>query len=46
MKENFNLFDFELTQNELDVLKALDKNQNLIGCSQDTKLAEFAMTWI
>ncbi len=46
IKSNFDIFDFELTQEEMNTLKTLDKNQNLIGCSQDTKLAEFAMTWV
>ena len=46
IKANFDIFDFELTQEEMSTIKALDKNQNLIGCSQDTKLAEFAMTWV
>lgn len=46
IKENFDLFDFELSENEINVLKALDKNKNLIGCSQDRALAEFAMTWV
>ncbi len=46
IKSNFEVFDFELTQEEMNTLKTLDKNQNLIGCSQDTKLAEFAMTWV
>lgn len=46
IKSNFEVFDFELTQEEMNTLKTLDKNENLIGCSQDTKLAEFAMTWV
>lgn len=46
IKSNFEVLDFELTQEEMNIIKTLDKNQNLIGCSQDTKLAEFAMTWV
>ncbi len=46
IKSNFDVFDFELTKEEMNTLKLLDKNENLIGCSQDTQLAEFAMTWV
>ena len=46
IKSNFDVDDFELSQEEIDLIQTLDKNENLIGCSQDTKLAEFAMTWV
>lgn len=46
IKSNFDVLDFELSQDEINEIKILDKNENLIGCSQDTKLAEFAMTWV
>ncbi len=46
IKENFDLFDFELNKEEMDIIYSLDKGKNLIGCSQDIALAEFAMTWI
>lgn len=46
IKENFELFDFELNEDEISVISGLDKGKNLIGNSQDTALAEFAMTWV
>ncbi len=46
IKENFNLFDFKLDKDEIDLISKLDKGKNLIGNSQDTALAEFAMTWV
>ena len=46
IKSNLDVFDFTLEKDEMDIIKTLDKNTNLIGCSQDTKLAEFAMTWV
>lgn len=46
IKENFDIFDFELDKNEMNIIESLDKGKNLIGCSQDTALAEFAMTWV
>lgn len=45
MKENFSIFDFELTADEIKILENLDKEKPLIGSSQDPALAEFAMTW-
>ena len=45
MQENKDIFDFELTQDEIQALAKLDTGKNLIGCSQDTALTEFAMTW-
>lgn len=46
IKSNIDVFDFTLEKDEMDIIKTLDKNTNLIGCSQDTKLTEFAMTWV
>ena len=46
IKSNLDIFDFTLKKDEMDIIKTLDKNINLIGCSQDTNLAEFAMTWV
>lgn len=45
MKENLNVFDFELTADEMKILENLDKGMPLIGSSQDPLKAEFAMTW-
>lgn len=44
--ENFDLFNFNLSKEEIDIITKLDKCKNLIGNSQDIALAEFAMTWV
>ena len=45
MKENFDIFDFELTQDEISKLKTMDTNTPLIGSSQDYKIAEMCVNW-
>ena len=45
IKENFNLFDFALTADELAQLCALDKKQPLIGKPETPELVEFSLTW-
>lgn len=45
MAENLDVFNFELSENEMEQLKDIDTKSPLIGCSQDAALAEFAMTW-
>ncbi|MCD8024616.1 MAG: aldo/keto reductase [Candidatus Gastranaerophilales bacterium] len=45
MQENINVFDFELTQDEMKELNKLDTGKNLIGCSQDVIVAQQAMMW-
>ena len=45
MQENLNVFDFELTNEEMETLRALDEDKPLIGSAQDPVKAEFAMTW-
>ena len=48
MKENFNIFDFELTNDEIEKLKSIDTNTPLIGSSQDYKITEMCVgdKWI
>lgn len=45
IKENIDIFDFELTANEMETLKKLDKASPMIGNPEDPDKAEFAMTW-
>lgn len=43
--ENFNIFDFELTDEEMVRLSALDKNEPMIGRAETPELVEFSLTW-
>ena len=45
IKENFDLFDFALTAEELAQLSALDKKAPLIGKPEAPELVEFSLTW-
>ena len=45
IKENFALFDFTLTADELAQLSALDKKEPLIGKPETPELVEFSLTW-
>lgn len=45
IKENFDLFDFELTADEMSQLSALDKKEPLIGRPETPELVEFSLTW-
>ena len=45
IKENINIFDFELSADEMDTLKALDKKAPMIGNPENPDKVEFAMTW-
>ena len=45
IKENFDLFDFELTADEMAQLSALDKIEPLIGRPETPELVEFSLTW-
>lgn len=45
MEENFNLFDFALTADEMAQLSALDKKEPLIGRPETPELVEFSLTW-
>ena len=45
IRENFALFDFTLTSEEMARLSALDKKQPLIGKPETPELVEFSLTW-
>ena len=45
IKENFALFDFTLTADELAQLSALDRKEPLIGKPETPELVEFSLTW-
>ena len=45
IRENFALFDFKLTADELVQLSALDKKEPLIGKPETPELVEFSLTW-
>lgn len=46
MKENLDIFDFELNEEEMDRLRALDRKEPKIGAPHTPEKVEFAMTWI
>lgn len=46
IKENINIFDFSLTDEEIKSLAMLDKNQPMIGKPEVPEFTEFAMTWV
>ena len=41
MKENFNVFDFELAQKDMDVISKLDKNESSFFSHQDPSIVEW-----
>ena len=45
IKENFKLFDFTLSDEEMLRLSALDKKEPLIGKPETPELVEFSLTW-
>ncbi len=45
IRENFALFDFTLTAEEMAQLFALDKREPLIGRPETPELVEFSLTW-
>lgn len=45
IRENFALFDFRLTDEEMAQLTALDKHEPLIGKPETPELVEFSLTW-
>ncbi|SFC50481.1 aldo/keto reductase [Ruminococcus albus] len=45
IRENINIFDFELNEDEMLSLQALDKASPMIGNPEAPEKVEFAMTW-
>lgn len=45
MKENLEVFDFELLDNEIEILRALDQGQPLIGNPQNPDLVSSSIGW-
>lgn len=45
IRENINLFDFDFTQSELELLRGLDRNAIIGGKPEDPLRAAAAMTW-
>lgn len=45
MKENIDIFDFELSDDEIKQLVTLDTKTPMIGNAEDPEKVEFAMTW-
>ena len=45
IKENIDIFDFALTDEEMKALAALDTAKPIIGAAENPETAEFAMTW-
>lgn len=43
--ENFNIFDFKLTDEEMVQLSVLDKKEPMIGKAETPELVEFSLTW-
>lgn len=45
IKENMDVWNFSLTEDEMDILKSLDKASPMIGDPENPEKTEFAMTW-
>ena len=45
IKENIDIFDFELTDGEMSAFRSLDKASAMIGNSEKTELVEMSMKW-
>ena len=45
IRENFALFDFTLTDEEMSVLTSLDRKEPLTGKPETPELVEFSLTW-
>ncbi len=44
MKQNLNIFDFELTAHEMELLKTLDENKSMWAEYDDPMIVQYAMT--
>lgn len=45
IKENFELFDFTLSADEMSQLSTLDKKEPIIGKPETPEFVEFSLTW-
>ena len=45
IKENIDIFDFSMTDEELQSIRAVDKKQPMIGRAENPDFVEMAMTW-
>ena len=45
IRENFSLFDFALSDDEMALLSSLDRKEPLIGKPETPELVEFSLTW-
>lgn len=45
MAENFNIFDFELSKEDMEILKNLDKGESLFANHYDPKFAEYIINY-
>lgn len=45
IRENFQIFDFALTSDEMAKLTSLDKKEPMIGKPETPELVEFSLTW-
>lgn len=45
MKDNINVFDFELTNEEMEIIKSLDKETPVVGSSENPELIEMSFNW-
>lgn len=45
ISENIDVINIKLTEEEMTILKKMDRNTPLIGSSQDSSLAQSAMNW-
>ncbi len=45
IKENIDIFDFTMTEEELNALRTLDTAEPMIGKAEAPETVEFAMTW-
>lgn len=43
--DNFEIFDFTLTEDEINALNSLDRKEPLIGKPETPELVEFSLTW-
>ena len=45
MEENFNIFDFELIEEEMDLIATLDKRQSSFFSHTDPNMVEWFVKW-